>query len=199
MIRRVVWDLDFPSHGISARDGRIAGAERGAIHALTSRAAVESLAGEPVVAIACLSGRAIGVVVAGGAGHIGTGEETRVETIFRGLFFGRRGHVACSDEFVHEGLVLTDAPAEHAAVVAVVVHAPLDVDGLPGCVGGDGCVTPVCGGVIVVDADASVVAAGTAASNWCGVEIGPRGDGLENGTFGTCVDANLRLLMWEWR
>lgn len=173
MVRCVVRDLDFLSHGISARDGRVAGAERGAIHPLTARAAVESLAGKPVVAVACLAGCAVGVVVAGGAGDVGTGEETGVETILRGLFVGFAGHVAWRDEFVHDGLVLTDAPAEHAAVVAVVVHAPLYVDRLTRRVGGYGTIAPVCRGIIVVDAHASVVAARTAASHGSGVEIRP--------------------------
>ncbi|TGO63068.1 hypothetical protein BOTNAR_0105g00050 [Botryotinia narcissicola] len=74
VVRCVVGDLDFLRHGISARDRRVAGAERGAIHTLTARPAVETLAGKPVVAITCLAGCAIGVVVAGGAGDIGTGE-----------------------------------------------------------------------------------------------------------------------------
>lgn len=68
---------------------------------------------------------------------------------------------------------MTDAPAEHTAMVSVVVYAPLYIDCLTSCIGGDGGVTPVCGRVIVVDADPSIVAARTAASNWSDVEIRP--------------------------
>jgi hypothetical protein len=76
-------------------------------------------------------------------------------------------------------------------VVAVVVDAPLHGDDLPGGVGCHGREAPVCGGIVVVDADARVVAAGAGAGDGRGVEVGPGGDGLEDGAFGAGVDSDL--------
>jgi len=77
-------------------------------------------------------------------------------------------------------------------VVAVVVDAPLDVDGLAGRVLGDRSVAPEAGArLVVVDADAGVVSARSAAAGRGSLEVGPRRDGLEDGALRAGVDTRL--------
>lgn len=48
--------------------------------------------------------------------------------------------------------------------------------------------------MVVVDAHTGVVSAGSAFGNWGYVEIGPRGNGLEDGALGTCVNSSLKIV-----
>jgi hypothetical protein len=165
MIGDIIRHLDFLRHCIAPGNRRVASAQRRVIHALAFRLvpAVEAIAGEPVVAIAGLSGGAVGVVAADGAVHVCAGQNPGFETVFGGLLLGVGGDVPGDYERGCEGGVFADPVAEHATVVAIVVDAPLDGDDLPGGIGCDGCEAPVAGGVVVVDAHASVVAAGAGA------------------------------------
>jgi hypothetical protein len=79
-------------------------------------------------------------------------------------------------------------------VVAIVVHAPLHVDHLPGGVGDDGLRAPAVGREVVVNADTGVEAAGAASADGCYIEIRPGGDGLKNRAFGARVDTRLNPL-----
>lgn len=48
--------------------------------------------------------------------------------------------------------------------------------------------------MVVVDAHTGIVSAGSAPANWGRVEIGPRGNGLEDGALGTCVNSSLNIV-----
>jgi hypothetical protein len=76
-------------------------------------------------------------------------------------------------------------------MITVLVHTPLDVDGLPRAVSDDGLLAPVVGGSVVIDIDAGVEAAWAAASDWGYVKIGPSGDGLKDIAFWACIDLGL--------
>jgi hypothetical protein len=90
-------------------------------------------------------------------------------------------------------LVLTDAVAEHAAVVAIVIDTPLYISHVTALVGDDRCRSPTRTRLIVVDADASIVTARAAASDWGRFEIRPCRDGLENGALRAGICSTLSV------
>lgn len=65
-------------------------------------------------------------------------------------------------------------------MVSVGVYAPLHIDDVTGCVGYDGGVSPVRRRLVVVDANAGIIAAGAAPSDWGSVEVRPRCYRLED-------------------
>lgn len=175
-MRRVdVGDLDPLRDGVASGDGGIARVQRRVVDTLALRlvAGAEAVAGEPVIAVAGLAGRAVGIVPAGLAIDFGTVERAGLEAVFRGLLFGIGWEVAGSQELVDEVLVFADAIAEHATMVAVVVNAPLHFNDISCSVCYYGRVTPVGRGLVIVYADASIVTTGTAPSYWSRGEIRP--------------------------
>ena len=121
MIRDVIRNLDFLGDCVSTSNGGVAGVDRRIVDS-TALGVLEALAGEPVVPPALLSWGAVGAIVTGLAVDVGAGQGTLCETIFRGLFFGLRGEISRSYEFIDNGLVLADTIGEHASVIAVVVN-----------------------------------------------------------------------------
>ncbi len=107
------------------------------------------------------------------------------------LSFG--GQVAWIQELIDGGLILAEAVGEHAAVVAVVVDTPLNIDSVAGLVGLDGFLAPVCAGLVVVDTDALVVSARSHTSNRCLVESGPSIYGLKDSALWASIGASLCL------
>lgn len=182
MIRYVVRDLDLLRHRVSARDTRIARVEWCIVNSPTLRV-VEALAGEPVVPPASLILRTIWTILACLATDIGARQLALCEAVFSCLLLGIRGQIPGRDELVDNGLVLADAIGEHAAVVAVVVEAPLYVDDIASLVACDCSLAPDVTRLVVIDGDTGVVTTGTRAANGSSVEGRPRGHGLENGAL----------------
>ncbi len=151
----------------------------------------ESVAGKPVIPPAGLTLAAVWAVVAGLAVDVVAVEEALLEAVLGGLLLRVGGQIARVKELVDELLVLADAVREHAAVVPVVVDAPLDLDDLAGPVGRDGSGAPRGARLVVVDADARVVAAGPVAAHDGGVEVRPRRYWLLDGALGAGIGAGL--------
>lgn len=84
---------------------------------------VKALASKPVVVPARLTGLTVGIVVAGLAGNVFAGEDTSFKAGLCGGFLGKGGGVSRTEEGRNNGGVVAEAVGEHAAVVAVVVHA----------------------------------------------------------------------------
>ena len=137
MIRNIIRNLDPLRHRIPPSNRGIARVYRSVVHTPTLRI-LEALAGKPVVSPTRLPRRTIGTVFASLTTYIRTRQDTLRKTVFCGLFLGFGGQVSRGQELVYERLVLADAVGEHAAVVAVVVDAPLDCDHVAGLVGRDG-------------------------------------------------------------
>ena len=125
------------------------------------------------------------------AGHVGARKRASLKAVFGGLLLGFGGKISGRDELVDEGLVLTDAVAEHAAVVAVVIDAPLDIDDLASRVGDHGRVAPFCGWLVVVDADSGVVSARATPARSSYIQVWPRGNRLQDGAFRAGIDPGL--------
>lgn len=187
-----VGDLDFLGHSVTAGDASVARAERRVVNTL-ALGATEGVAGEPVVAPARLSCRAVRTVATVLPGNIGAVEGAGLEAVLGSLLLGVGWDVSGSQELVDEGLVLADTPTEHAAMVSVVINAPLHIDDLARRVGDNGRVSPVGGWRVVVNADTGIVAARTTPADWCSGKIWPRRNGFENVAFGTSIDAGLGL------
>lgn len=165
MVGGVVRDLDTLRHCVATGDGCIAGVY-GSIVDATAFGVLESFAGEPVIAPAGLALRTVRIVVTGLAADVRTWECALSETVFGRLLFGLCGEIAWGYEFVDESLVLAYTICKHAAVVAVIVDAPLDGDDITRLVCGHGFFAPYRAWLIVVDAHASVIAARAAAANF---------------------------------
>lgn len=91
--------------------------------------------------------------------------------------------VSRNQKFVNKGLILTYAPAEHATVIAIVVKAPLNFDGVARSICGDRGISPVRGWLIVVDAHPSIITARATSSNFSCGKVGPSRDWLKNSTL----------------
>jgi hypothetical protein len=168
--RVVVWDFNLLGNSISTGNRRRAGIQGRRINALTSpiTARLEGIARKPIITITRLSRSTVRVIPTALPRHIRAAQLALKETILSSLFLLIRRDVPRSQEKVNKRLVLADAVREHAAVVAVVVDAPLHLDDVAGGICDDGLVAPVVGGLVVVDAYAGIVAAGSASTNLCG-------------------------------
>lgn len=115
-----------------------------------------------------------------------------MEALLGSLLLGIRWDIPWGQEFVYECLVLADTPTEHATVVAVVVHAPLNINDLACRVGHDRVLSPyTIPGSVVINTDAGIVAARSTPANGCSGKIWPRGDWLENVALGAAIKAGL--------
>jgi len=168
----VVGDLDFLGDGVSACDASEARSKSRVIDTLALGVG-EGFASEPVVPPARLSSGAIAAEIASLSCNVRAGQETSFETILGSLLFVVGRDIAWSKELVDDGLVLADAVAEHAAVVSVMVHTPLNSDSVASGVGDYRGVSPVCCRSVIVDTDACVVATRSAATNRCDIEVRP--------------------------
>lgn len=86
---------------------------------------------------------------------------------------------------------MADTVAEHAAVIAVVVNTPHDVNDIASFVSLHNLLAPVAARLVVVDAHTGIVSARSAAANLGCVKIGPAANGLEDGALGTCINSSL--------
>lgn len=83
------------------------------------------------------------------------------------------GSVSGGQKFVNDGLVLANAITKHAAMVSVVVNAPLYVDDVPRLVGGYWGVAPVARGDIIVNVDSGIETAWAASTDCRGFYVRP--------------------------
>jgi hypothetical protein len=202
MVRDIVWDLDLARHGVTASNRRVTRVDWCIVNATTSlaiRVSLERLAREPIVAVAWLISRAIRTVTTLLTIDVGAWKKTFFEAIFSSLLLSLGGDVVWIEELVDNILILTDTVCVHASMVAVVVNAPLYVNNLTRLVGGDGFFAPVGTGLIVVNADSSVVAARASSPDFGGVKVRPGGDGLQDGALGACIWAGLSLVSWSYK
>jgi len=183
----VVGDLDLLSDSVSTCSGSLARVEWGIVNSLALATIVEGFASEPVVPPARLSLCAVRAEVASLSADVGAFEDTLLEAVLGSLLLIIGWDVSGSEELVDERLILADTITEHSSMVAVSVNAPLDIDDLAWLEGHNGCLSPGNSGSVVVDADTSVVAARTTATNWGGSDIRPSIDRLKDGAFGASI------------
>ena len=195
MFRRKVRNLDLLRNRVPARNCCSARVNLRVIDPNTP-VFLKGIAREPIIRVTRLPLAAVRAIPALLPIHIRAAQKPLLEAILGLLLFLLGGLVVRVEELVHNVLILADAVGEHAAVVAVVVDAPLDVDDLASGVGGDGLGAPGAGGEVIVDVNTGVVAAGAGAADGGGVEIRPGLNGLENLALWAGVRTILDLLAW---
>ena len=142
----------------------------------------EGAACEPVVPVTGLAWLAVRAVVTLLAINPSAGEESLLKAVLSRLLFGVSREVVGVEELVNQLLVLADTVTEHAAVIAVVINAPLHVDHLA-LLEGLHDIAPVGSRAVVVSRGAGAVATRAAAANWSGGNVGPRGHWLQDRTL----------------
>jgi hypothetical protein len=152
------------------------------------------LTGEPGVVVACLARLAVSAVVAGLPGDIGTGQKASLEAVLGGLFLIVRGRISGVEELVDDGLVLANAVTEHAAVVTVGIETPDYVKRVAGSVGRHDLSAPVCSGCVIVNTNTSIVSTYATSADWRGVQVRPRFNRLEDGTFRASISTGLKTI-----
>lgn len=175
MLRRVIRNLHLLGNSIPTGNGRLTRVQLRPVNALTAAVGIslKRIARKPVVTPTGLILRAIRTITTLLSINIRTLQLALQEAVLGGLFLGLGREVRRVQELVDQCLVLTDAVGEHAAVVAVVVDAPLHLDHVAGGVGLHDLVAPAVAGLVVVDADAGVVSAGSAAADLWAFKFGP--------------------------
>lgn len=176
MLGRVLRNLHLLGNSIPTSNRRLTRVQLRPVNTLTATVGIrlERITRKPVIAPTRLVLRAVRAIPTLLAINVRALQLTFQETVLGGLLLGLGGEVAGVQELVDQGLVLADPVGEHAAVVAVVVDAPLHLDHVAGGVGLHDLIAPAVAGLVVVDADAGVVAAGSAAADLRGFEVGPR-------------------------
>jgi hypothetical protein len=159
LLGRSTYSVSASNAGIARVQGRVVDAPALGI--------LESLACEPVVPPAWLSLLTVCIVSAGLPAHISAWECTLFEAGLCSLLLSIRREIPRHQELVDERLVLANAVGEHAAVVAVVVNTPLDINHITTFVGDHWCRTPARSRLIVIHTDASIVTARPTAANSC--------------------------------
>lgn len=161
-------DLDLGADGVPACNRGVARVERRVIDTL-ALCPVKGLAREPVVAPAVLAFAAVGTVVAGLAVDTCAWQESGLKAILSGLLLVICGKIAWVQELFHNILVLADTVREHAAVVTIGINAPLHINHLAGSICGDSSIPPILSRLVVVDTNASIVAARAGSANRRGI------------------------------
>jgi hypothetical protein len=76
-------------------------------------------------------------------------------------------------------------------MVAVGINTPLNLNNFPRSIRDYRFIAPVFTGLIVVDADTSIVATWSTPANLSGLKIRPGGDWLQDRTFGAGINTSL--------
>lgn len=175
MLRRVVWNLHLLGNSIPTGNGGLARIQLRPVNTLTATVGIslERITRKPVITPTSLVLRAVRAISTLLPVNIRTLQLALQETVLGGLLLVLCREVVRVQELVDQGLVLADAVGEHAAVVAVIVDAPLHLDHVAGRIGLHDLIAPVVAGLVVVDAHAGVVAAGSAAADLGAFEVGP--------------------------
>jgi len=137
VVRGIVRNFDLRANSVPASDAGIARVDRCIVDATALAAFLEASTGEPVIAPAGLALLTVRVVSASLARNVGALECSGFEAFFGCLLLSFGGQIARGQELVYECLVLADAVCEHAAMIAVVVDTPLDIDRIAGGVRDD--------------------------------------------------------------
>ena len=197
MVGSVLWKLDLLGHRVATGNTGVARVQLGIVNSLALRPvrSLEAIARKPIITPAGLALGAVRTVSTLLAIDIRAGQQTCVKAILSSLLLLLSGEVIRVEELVDNSLVLTDPVGEHAAMVAVVVDTPLHFNLFASTVGLHSIGAPVSGWLVVVDTITGVVTTGSAAADWCGVEVGPGGDGFEDRTFRARVDTGLESLV----
>jgi hypothetical protein len=193
VVRDVIRNLNLLGDSVTAGDCCLAGVKLSIVNTLTL-GIIEAVAGEPVITVTSFILTTIGTIAAGLSIDAGTFKKTFVKAGLGCLLLRLGWQVIRIQEFVHDVLILADTVAEHATVITVVVNTPHNVNDITRCVSLDHLFAPVTAGLVVVDAHTGIVSAGSATANWGHVEIGPRGNRLEDGALGTCVNSSLNIV-----
>jgi hypothetical protein len=189
VVRCIVRDLYATADSITTSYARVARVERRVINALAFRT-FKRFASEPVVSPTALTLGTVGTEVTGLPADASTRQYASLEAIFSSLLLGFGWKIVGIEKLVDYSLILADAVANHASVIAICINAHLDVDNVPSLVGHKRC-APTWTRLIVVDAYASVISARSAATDFGSVDIGPSRHWLEDGTFRACIGTRL--------
>jgi hypothetical protein len=127
------------------------------------------------------------------ARNVSARQESSLEAILSGLLLVGGGNIAGDQERVHDALILANAVAEHAAMIAVVVNAPLHGDGIAGRVSNDRGGPPAGSGGVVVNAHTSIVTTYTTSPHCRHVQVGPGRYWFKDCALGTSVRAGLEI------
>lgn len=188
-------EFEFPCHSIPTVNSSFAQTQRCHIHTLTPTPSlrIKRITRKLVITVACLTSCAIRIKPTALRMNITALQLTRQETVFSRLFLlGARGIPRRQVERVDQGLILADTVREHVVVVTIVIYAPLYFQNVVCRVAGHYGGAPVGAGLVIVDTDASIVAAWSAAADLGGFEVGPGCDRFEDpGALGAGVDAGL--------
>jgi len=122
---------------------------------------------------------------------VGARKSTAFEAIFGGLFLSKSRNITRGQKLVDQSLILADAIGKHATMVTIVIDTPLNGDFRTSSVGDHRCLAPLVSGGVVVNANAGIVSARTAASHGCFSETWPCSNRLEDGTLWTGIYARL--------
>jgi hypothetical protein len=189
VVRCIVRDLYATADSITTSYARVARVERRVINALAFRT-FKRFASEPVVSPTALTLGTVGTEVTGLPADASTRQYASLEAILSSLLLGFGWKIVGIEEFIDYSLILADAVANHASVIAICIDAHLDVDNVPSIVSHKRC-APTWTGLIIVDAYASVISARSAATDFGSVDIGPSCHWLEDGTFRACIGTGL--------
>jgi len=153
---------------------------------------IESIASEPIIPPASLTLLAIWTEAAVLTRNICTIKGSGLKAVFGQLLLSKSWDVSRSQEFVDKSLVLTNSIGEHASMITIVVDTPLDIYDLSGTVRRYRR-TPIVGGLVVVDTDASVVSARSASSDLGTREIWPSCNWFKNCTLRARIKVRLYM------
>lgn len=193
MVGCVIRNLNLRADSVASSDAGVARVDWRIVNTTTFAALLEAFAGEPVVAPACLSLLTVRIIAAGLSCNIGALQCSSLEAVFCRFLFGLRWKVAWCQELINQGLILAYAVCKHAAMVTVVIDAPLHIYSVASCVCDDGLRSPSWPWLVIVDGNSSVVSAWTTATNGCSIEIRPCRDRFEDRALGARVCASLSI------
>lgn len=123
----LVMDSEKNTYRIPTSDASVARVQRRVVYT-SALGILESFAGEPVVPPARLTLLTVRIVSTGLPAHVSARECAFLEAGLCSLLLSVCWKISRCQELVDECLVLADAVAEHAAVVAIVVDTPLDIN-----------------------------------------------------------------------
>lgn len=193
MIRLVVWYLDLLGNCITSGNCRGARSKCSPINSLAATIGVrwERIASKPVIAVACLPRRAVWVVSACLAGDIRALQLPFQKAIFCSLLFVCCGEISGRKEQINKGLVLTDPVSEHSTMITIIVDTPLNFDCITCSICCNYGITPIISGLVIIDADSSVVSARSTAAHLSLFKVWPGSNGFKNRAFWASVDSGL--------
>lgn len=187
MVRYIIRDLDFLGNRITPGNRGVARIKRSFIDTNTPGVSggVEPIAGKPIVPPTRFAFRTVSTIAAGLSWNVCAFKKSFLEAVFGSLILDICRKISRSQEFIDKSLILAYTPTEHAAVIAVVVYAPLDLHNITRSICGDRCVSPAGSWFIVIDAGSCIPSTRTTLANLCLGKIWPSNYRLEDSAFRT--------------